>query len=362
MVTNTLVNYAPDSKAPDLNMVDIFNRKQYRHTIISSEPKGKGMFLNPKRLISSLLILSLIAAGLSAKDNTDINSKAGTTAFPFLKINVGARAVAMGGAFTGLADDESSLYYNPAGIYSYDKNRYILGYHNYFVDIQTGFAGFIRQMNEKYFLGGYISYLNYGDFVEANQQGEVTGEFSGSDMVVAATFTVRPKYSYSAGATVKIIYESIQEFSSTGLAVDLGFKYIGDREKHSLGVAIQNLGTQLSALGEEKFDLPLTFRAGGAFRPRGLPLTLALDLVKPKDNDLYVAFGSEYFSFKPLYLRMGWNSFGSNYRAQDSDDKWAGLTFGVGFDYKELQFSYSLAPGAELGDSHRITLTGHLKP
>ncbi|MDF1543689.1 MAG: PorV/PorQ family protein [bacterium] len=329
---------------------------------VVARTERNGMLLNPRKLLPLFIILLLIAANLFAKDNADINSKAGTTAFPFLKINVGARAVAMGGAFTGLADDESSLYYNPAGIYSYDKNHYILGYHNYFVDIQTGFAGFIRQLNDKYFLGGYISYLNYGNFVEANDQGEVTGEFSGSDMVVAASFAMRPKYSYSAGATVKLIYESIQEFSSTGLAVDLGFKYIGDREKHSFGIAIQNLGSQLSALGVEKFDLPLTFRAGGAFQPRGLPLTLAIDLVKPNDNDLYVAIGSEYFSLKPLYLRMGWNSFGNNYRARDSGDKWAGLTFGVGFDYKELQLSYSLAPGAELGDSHRITLTGHLNP
>ena len=40
----------------------------------------------------------------------------GTTSANFLKIDVGARAAAMGGAFTALADDGSSLYWNPAGI------------------------------------------------------------------------------------------------------------------------------------------------------------------------------------------------------------------------------------------------------
>ena len=319
--------------------------------------------LASKRILILIFFLSLVVSvAVCAKDNTDINSKAGTTAFPFLKINVGARAVSMGGAFTGLANDESALYYNPAGIYSYDKHRYILGYHNYFVDIQTGFAGYIRQLNEKTFVGGYLSYLNYGDFIEADAQGEVTGKFSGSDMVFAVAAAYRPKYSYSFGATVKLIHESIQDYSSSGLAVDLGAKYIGDRERHSIGFAIQNLGTQLSALGVEKYDLPLTFRFGGSYVPRGLPMTLALDFVKPTDNDMYVAFGGEYFSFKPLYLRMGWNSFGDNYRAQDSGDKWAGMTFGVGFDYRQLQISYSFAPGAELGDSHRITLTGHMLP
>ena len=40
----------------------------------------------------------------------EIHSKAGTSAFPFLKINIGARSISMGGAATGLADDEAALY------------------------------------------------------------------------------------------------------------------------------------------------------------------------------------------------------------------------------------------------------------
>lgn len=32
----------------------------------------------------------------------------------------GSRAIGMGGAFTGVADDGSSIYYNPAGISQID--------------------------------------------------------------------------------------------------------------------------------------------------------------------------------------------------------------------------------------------------
>ncbi|MCB0259296.1 MAG: hypothetical protein KDE62_06190, partial [Calditrichaeota bacterium] len=39
-------------------------------------------------------------------------SKRGSTAASFLEIGVGARALAMGGAFTALADDPSTLYWN----------------------------------------------------------------------------------------------------------------------------------------------------------------------------------------------------------------------------------------------------------
>ncbi len=38
------------------------------------------------------------------------------TGFTFMKVGVGARPVAMGQAFTGVADDANALFYNPAGL------------------------------------------------------------------------------------------------------------------------------------------------------------------------------------------------------------------------------------------------------
>ena len=113
----------------------------------------------------AILVISIGPVGVWA---ADINTNAGTSAFSFLKINISARAVAMGGAFTGLSDDESSLYYNPAGITSFEENRFILGYHNYFVDMQSGFAGYIQGLDKTKFFGIYASYLNYGDFIETD--------------------------------------------------------------------------------------------------------------------------------------------------------------------------------------------------
>ena len=44
------------------------------------------------------------------------NSFAGTDAAAFLKKSVGLKAIAMGGAFTSIADDTSAIYWNPAGL------------------------------------------------------------------------------------------------------------------------------------------------------------------------------------------------------------------------------------------------------
>lgn len=318
--------------------------------------------MNKTKHMLNLLAAAIILSGSTSAAAGEINSNTGTSAFPFLKINVGARAVSMGGAFTGLANDESALYYNPAGIASFEQKRFIAGYLNYFDDIQSGFLGYIKPINqEKIVLGFYISYLNYGEFFETDLLGNVLGNFSGSDLVLAGSFAFKKGYSWKFGATTKIIYEKIHDFSAAGLAFDLGAKYSNDREYINAGLAVQNLGFQISGLGNETSKLPLTVRGGGSIKLRGLPLLLAADLILPVDNELSIAFGGDYSGLKPLYIRAGWNTFGSNYRAAKSKDSWAGMALGFGFDFKEsLHIAYAFTPGAELGDNHRITLTGGL--
>jgi hypothetical protein len=302
-------------------------------------------------LLSAVLVSSLSAA--------ETNTGAGTSGFSFLKINQGARAVGMGGAFTGLADDEVALYYNPAGITCFEDDRFVLEYHNYFEDLQSGSAGYIHPFGANKVIAFHMSYMNYGEFTQTDQAGNIEGTFGGGDLMLAATLGVRQSQQFAIGATAKFIYEKIESYSATGVAIDMGAKYFSDRERYTAGIMLQNFGTQLSAMGGgDKDPLPTIVRLGGSAKPKGLPLTLVGDVIVPFDNDIDFAIGAEYVKLKPLLLRLGWNSFGSNYRTADSKDKWAGISFGVGFEYHTMQFSYAFTPGADLGESHRITLTG----
>ena len=65
------------------------------------------------RQIWILTTAFMLAAAMSVEAQEF--SKAGTSAAQFLKIPVGARAASLASTFTSIADDISTLYWNPAG-------------------------------------------------------------------------------------------------------------------------------------------------------------------------------------------------------------------------------------------------------
>jgi hypothetical protein len=311
------------------------------------------------QLAAIIMIMIILAASAIAGTGT---SKTGTRVFNFLKIEVAARPTAMGGAFTGVADDESSLFYNPSSITGLSGKHFIAGYHNTIFDMQSGFLGFITPVGAKGKISGYINYLNYGDFIRTNDVGKELGTFGGSDMLFAVSYATLLKENMSVGGTIKFIYEKIENYSSTGVAFDLAAKYAFSDKRNSVGVAVQNVGAQLSKFTENsKSDpLPIIFRGGFASFLQGMPVLFAADLIYPTDNKLYFALGAEYLNLKPLFLRAGWTSFGSNYKTDSNKDNLAGFSAGFGLNYKQMQISYAISPQSELGTSHRITLSGGL--
>ncbi len=325
--------------------------------------------------LAAILLLFLGMFGNAAA----INSNAGTTVFNFLKINVGARPVAMGGAFTGVADDASALYYNPAGIASLKGKQFIAGYHNTIFDIQSGFLGYVHPIGQDKRLAIQASYLNYGDFIQTDANGVEEGTFSGGDIMFALSYGMQLGQHLDIGLTGKYIYEKIDAYSSGGIAFDVGLRYVivegrerfrGRYEENYIrnegrivaGVSIQNIGLQTSTFIEnaEKEPLPTTFRLGGSAYPKGLPFMVAADIIVPTDNDITVALGVEMFELDPLFVRLGWTSFGSNYKTGSDKDGLSGFSAGLGFEFKTMQISYTISPQAELGTSHRVTFTGGL--
>lgn len=307
-----------------------------------------------KKLCTAVLTTGLIVLILST-NLFAINSKAGTAAYSFLKIGVSARAVALGNAFVGMSSDESAIYYNPAGLTQIPGYALSTSYHNYLADIQGGYLSAAFPWGEKRHVGLSINYLNFGSTPQTNLSGEAVGDFGGGDLAFSAAFAQKMNDRISLGLAGKFIYESIDSFTSTALALDVGFMYKFSDEHTSIGLAVSNLGFQLSGMSEEhKDDLPLLLKAGLAHRMHNAPFMVLADVGKPSDNDFYAGGGVEFVGIEKLRLRAGYNTIGSDYKTGGDKENLAGLSFGLGFILDKLAFDYAYVPFADLGNSHRI--------
>src|SRR6185369_14383012 len=74
-----------------------------------------------RRIMAAMAVAALVFAGPAGAAN--IFEKVGTFDGQFLKIGVGARAEGMGGAFVGVADDATALFWNAAGIARIDPEK-----------------------------------------------------------------------------------------------------------------------------------------------------------------------------------------------------------------------------------------------
>lgn len=333
----------------------------------------KDIYPQIKRLLTAcapaFFCSMLIAQAAPASENSD---KVGTRAFAFLKRDIGARAVSLGGAFTGYADDASTLFYNPGATVNLEGKRSIAGFQNFVAGINAGFLGYLHPLSEHEKVGVFANYIDYGEFIRTDNSGAELGTFGGSSIVFALNYSREFHGKLQAGGNVKFIYSNIGDFTASGAAVDLGVRFkikdppygLRKRGYGAVGFTIQNLGSMISTYneGSDKDPLPIIFRLGGAGRLRGLPFSFAADLILPADNEIQIGVGVEYEEIDFLAFRAGWSSFGHNFRSETDNNALAGFSFGLGFRFERLTVGYSISPMNDLGESHRITVTHRFDP
>jgi len=116
------------------------------------------------------LIFLIVGLAMAAPIHSQV-TKVGTTAAPFLTIDVGARAVGMGGSFVSVADDATAMFWNPAGIARLSTNEVTLNHTEWIAGINFNYAGGIFLLGEYGTVGVNFTSLSMGEM-------ERTSEFS----------------------------------------------------------------------------------------------------------------------------------------------------------------------------------------
>ncbi|MCK5127193.1 MAG: PorV/PorQ family protein, partial [candidate division Zixibacteria bacterium] len=260
-------------------------------------------------------------------------------------IGAGARAMGMGNAFVGLADDASAVYYNPSGL-PYLPSQQISFLHTIlFEETVYDYLSYVYPHNRSA-LGVAVMRLGTDDIGRRDREYYDLGRFSASQLQFMVSYSSRIKKNISAGLALKMAHHSIDNYSAYGFGLDASghFKI---SKRISAGLLLQDIIGAKIQLISEKERTPFTFKAGLAYKLghefSTLRANLVFDADKPENRSLKIRTGFEVIHRNGLILRSGY----------DRDN----FTLGMGIRYQDLIFDYAYKFIDHLSDSHRFSFT-----
>jgi len=239
-----------------------------------------------------ILILLLFQAGTVFAGGV---SSAGAL---FLLISPGARAGGMGEAQVGVANDAYASYWNPAGLAFLQDTEFAFMHVNWLrnlvPDMYYEFMAFRHHIPMLGTVGGHIIYLNLGDQVRTDEEGNVLGEWVSYMFAVTASYGAYLTDKSAIGLNVKVMHQMLAGAGAgaekgKGLSTDFAFDiaYLNKRfisRRLDLGVTITNIGPKIAFIDEAQADpMPTNFVLGLNFRAidtRYNKLNIVLDMSK----------------------------------------------------------------------------------
>ena len=313
-----------------------------------------------KRLVMALTLLSLapVALAPTAAEGAEFFEKVGTFDGQFMKIPIGARATAMGGAFVAVADDASAVFWNPAGIARLSGNVIAVHHLNWVSDINLTQATYVFSLG---FLPGMLA-VNarslYMDDLERTTVYQPNGDgtffdagYSSFGLTYARSLTDK----FSVGLTASLVHAGLDDLSSNALSFDVGTLYDTGYRSLKIGMEIANMGSELSYIdGTEPSRLPILFRVGASVNVVNSLEHHVLatgEFSHPPDNKERLNGGFEY-AFKDFFFLRGGYNFGYDVES---------LTGGLGVKFptslaSETRFDYSYTDLDDLAAAHRFSL------
>ncbi len=303
------------------------------------------------KIIAAVILLITVSGGkVYAQDGM------GGTRSVF-SLGVGARAISMGGAFSGIGDDPTVLYYNPAALrlnsYSAVTVNHIQLFSD-FSDAAIDFIGITYPTISVGSVGAAFMTAGTGGIREFDQFSRETGEISyrESQFILGYAFNLPWEYlgRITLGSSVKVLNQRVGNYTDTGTGMDLGVLYRPPVVKGlTLGCNIQDMvGAETKLVSvTEKVYRTVMLSAGYSFSwgdNSSIMVAAQMDMPSKCDNDL--RFGAEYSYRDAISFRMGF----------DSEQ----ITAGVGIGWHGLQADYGYFGREEAGSSHPVSLSANI--
>ncbi len=189
----------------------------------------------------------------------------GGLAGAFLSYGPAPRSLAMGKAFTAIADDAQAGYFNPAGLFQLNAQEVIAAHSELYGGARMEYIGYALPTREYGTVS--LTIVNYG--AEGNDSRTPgNNRYSGyifSENAYSVAYGYNPLHWLGLGASLKIIAKNLAQYSGAGFGADIGVltRNLGP---FSFGLVWQNAVQPRMTLATIPEIYPTALRAGAAVR------------------------------------------------------------------------------------------------
>lgn len=194
----------------------------------------------------------------------------------FLNYAIAPRSLAMGKAFTAIADDIQACYFNPAGLYQLNAQEVMMA-HSQLYGARLEYVGWALPTRAAGTFG--VSLLNFGSegIDSRTPENHRLDSYSFMENALIASYAYNPWQSLGFGGSLKLITKNLAQYSGVGLGADVSALLTLPRP-FSFGLVLQNLIQPALTLDSTDY-YPRSLRAGAAVRLVNNRVRLAADLV-----------------------------------------------------------------------------------
>ena len=319
--------------------------------------------------------------------HTSRSQVGGERIYSFLNIPTSAAQAALGGEALTVKDNVNQPLWNPATISRFMDNQVSVNYVNYLAGINVGSATFAHLVNRRFgTLHAGIQYIDYGEFIGADEDGTETGDFGARDLAFSIGYAYNIPWSdFYLGANVKFLSSKIENFTSQGLATDIGIYYYSDYRPYSFTAVIRNLGYQISPYDEIREEIAYDIAVGASYQMADVPIkwhltinslqqwNLAVPNPSNSNTDLdgntdqesisfldnairHFVIGAELFPEKKFNLRFGYNFRRAAELKLTETRTFAGISAGFGLKMGRFKLDYAFTKYHPVDNSSTFSL------
>lgn len=319
----------------------------------------------------------------------------GSRTYSFLNLTPSARVAALGGSLVPVVDDDvGQVMLNPGALNPKMDHQISLSTALYYANINFGYFAYGHHVDKwNTTLAGGIQYISYGEFDRYNAQGIGMGQFKAGEYALylsAARTYERIRY----GVTLKLITSNLEQYSSVGIATDLGATYVDSTGRFMVGAVVRNLGGQISTYTPNNREpLPFNISLGVARQLEHLPVRfvavfhnlqrfdiryddpavaeeqsiIGLDSTGTTEKSYtidkiarHLIVSAEFLLGKNFRIRVGYNHMRRQELKLPTRAGLTGFSLGFGLRISKFHLDYGLSQYHLAGPSHQFTVSTNM--